>query len=143
MSATYRSLGRAAPYVGGLAVAVYVSKLNYIRTDDSAPPALPKPAVAVRAITLLPAAAAFTPIAWGTNEYLTLSPEPSVKVVKRPTPMSHLGSTPVHDLVIHEKYGAAIDARGDVWMWGKGYDPSGEVGRSLRGKVRAPPCFQR
>ncbi|TXT14552.1 uncharacterized protein COLE_00745 [Cutaneotrichosporon oleaginosum] len=133
MSATYRSLGRAAPFVGGLAVAVYASKLN-VRNDDSAPPPLPKAVAAARPSTLFGAAAPFTPIAWGTNEYLTLSPDPSVKVIKRPTPMATLGATPLHDLVIHEKYGAAIDARGDVWMWGKGYDPTGEIGRSLRGK---------
>lgn len=135
MSATYRSLGRAAPIVGGLAVAVYVGKRNYIRADDSAPPPFPKAVAAARPASLFGAAAPFTPLCWGTNEYLTLSPDPSVKVVKRPTPMAALGATPVHDLAVHEKYGAVIDGKGDVWMWGKGYDPTGEIGRSLRGKV--------
>ncbi|GMK55481.1 hypothetical protein CspeluHIS016_0205370 [Cutaneotrichosporon spelunceum] len=132
MSATYRSLGRAAPIVGGLAVAVYAGKLN-IRNDE-APPPLAKAVAAARPTTLFGTAAPFTPICWGTNEYLTLSPDPTVRSLKRPTPMATLGATPLHDLVVHEKYGAAIDARGDVWMWGKGYDPSGEIDRSLRGK---------
>ncbi|BEI93259.1 uncharacterized protein CcaverHIS019_0508870 [Cutaneotrichosporon cavernicola] len=132
MSATYRSLGRAAPIVGGLAVAVYAGKLN-IRNDDALP-ILTKAVAAARPTSLFGAAAPFTPLCWGTNEYLTLSPDPTVKSLKRPTPMAALGATPVHDLVVHEKYGAVIDARGDVWMWGKGYDPSGDIGRSLRGK---------
>jgi len=82
------------------------------------------------------AAAPFTPIAWGSNAHLTLVPDEDARgPLKRPTPMTHLGGTPLRDLVVHEKYAAAIDARGDLWMWGAGYDPSGEVGRSLRGKV--------
>lgn len=139
MSATLRSLGRAAPIVGGVAVAIYANgKLNYVR-NDSAPPPLP-PAVAKARPTALfgGAAAPFTPVCWGTNEYLTLSPDRTVKVFKRPTPMAQLGATPVRDLAIHEKYGACIDASGDLWMWGVGYDPSGQVGRSLRGKVSSP-----
>lgn len=142
MSATYRSLGRAAPIVGGLAVALYANgKLNYVRTDEAAPPPFPKAVAAARPSSLFGAAPPFTPVCWGTNEYLTLSPDPTVKVFKRPTPMAQLGATPVRDLVIQEKYGACIDVQGDVWMWGKGYDPSGEIGRSLRGKVSSVLLF--
>jgi hypothetical protein len=45
--------------------------------------------------------------------------------------------------VLAEQFGAAVDARGDVWCWGDGYEGdtadgerSGKAGRSLRGKVR-------
>jgi alpha-tubulin suppressor-like RCC1 family protein len=55
--------------------------------------------------------------------------------VKRPTPLPHLTATPLRDLVLAEKYGAAVDGKGDAWMWGVGYDPSGQLGRSLKGKV--------
>lgn len=72
---------------------------------------------------------------WGTNRYLTLSPDPTVSTLKKPTPLIRFGSTPLRDVIIAEKYGAAVDARGDCWMWGVGYDASGEIGRSLKGKV--------
>lgn len=59
--------------------------------------------------------------------------------VKKPSPLTRLGGTPLRDLVLAEKYGAAVDARGDLWMWGQGWDEdeakAGEVGQSLKGKV--------
>lgn len=81
----------------------------------------------------------YTPLGWGSNRHLTLWADPATGVLKRPTPLTQLGSTPLRDLVIAEKYGACVDARGDCWMWGTGYDASGEIGRSLKGKVRH--CF--
>jgi len=78
----------------------------------------------------------YTPLGWGSNRHLTLGADPHIGVLKRPTPLTQLGSTPLRDLVIAEKYGACVDARGDCWMWGAGYDASGEIGRSLKGKVR-------
>lgn len=78
----------------------------------------------------------FTPLGWGSNANLTLvTNERRAGPIKKPTAMTQLGGTPLRDLVVHEKYGAAIDARGDLWMWGTGYDPTGQIGRSLRGKV--------
>jgi hypothetical protein len=77
----------------------------------------------------------YVPLGWGSNRYLTLFPDPSIAVVKRPTPLVHLGATPYRDLAIAEKYGACVDANGDCWMWGAGYDPSGEIGQSLRNRV--------
>lgn len=70
----------------------------------------------------------------------------------RPTPyIPH--STPLRDLVLAEKYAAAVDAKGDLWLWGNGYwdDAPRNIGsrvqeessgnrakaqKSLRGKVR-------
>jgi hypothetical protein len=76
----------------------------------------------------------YTPLGWGNNRNLTLSADPSGNV-KKPAPLTFIGATPLRDLVIAERYGACIDARGDCWMWGTGYDPSGQLGRSLKGKV--------
>lgn len=52
--------------------------------------------------------------------------------------MPQFGATPLRDLVLAEKYGAAVDAKGDCWMWGTGHDETGAMGRSLKGKVSTP-----
>jgi hypothetical protein len=85
----------------------------------------------------LPATASpYTPLGWGNNRNLTLSADQQIANLKKPAPLTFIGATPLRDLVVAERYGACIDARGDCWMWGTGYDPSGQVGRSLKGKVR-------
>ncbi|KAK6907421.1 hypothetical protein I203_101415 [Kwoniella mangroviensis CBS 8507] len=76
----------------------------------------------------------FSTYGWGSNKNLTLFPDNQVANVKKPVPLTQLGTTPLRDLVLSEEYGACVDARGDLWMWGKGYDESGELGRSLKGK---------
>lgn len=66
----------------------------------------------------------------------------------RPTPYIPK-ATPLRDLVLAEKYAAAVDARGDLWLWGNGYwdeslrtipqgqkdDDRSRAQKSLRGKV--------
>jgi hypothetical protein len=68
----------------------------------------------------------------------------------RPTPYIPK-STPLRDLVLAEKYAAAVDAKGDLWLWGNGYwdeslkrntqeqkeplDDRAKAQKSLRGKV--------
>lgn len=106
-----------------------------IRLDDSP---FPTPTdVLQNAIHISPSGvpSTITPLGWGTNEYLTLLPNSDKKTIKNPTPLPQLGATALRHLVIQEKYGACIDARGDLWMWGTDYDPSGEVGKSLSGRV--------
>jgi hypothetical protein len=53
--------------------------------------------------------------------------------------MTYVPSTPLNDLVLHETYGAAVDASGNIWMWGKGYfgdnNVSERAAASLKGKV--------
>lgn len=88
-------------------------------------------------------ASPYTPLGWGSNRNLTLVADSTVSNVKRPAPLTFIGATPLRDLVIAEKYGACIDARGDCWMWGAGYDPSGELGRSLKGKASHRICMTR
>ncbi|WVQ78819.1 hypothetical protein IAT38_000910 [Cryptococcus sp. DSM 104549] len=76
----------------------------------------------------------FTPVGWGSNKNLTLLLDGATGAVKRPVSITKLGSTPLRDLVLAETYGACVDANGDSWIWGSGYDASGEIGRALRGK---------
>ncbi|KAK8861634.1 hypothetical protein IAR55_002457 [Kwoniella newhampshirensis] len=83
---------------------------------------------------LASSAAPFTPYGWGANRNLTLLPDTNIGYVRRPAALTQLGSTPLRDLVLAENYGACVDASGDCWIWGNGYDRSGEVGKTLRGK---------
>lgn len=80
-------------------------------------------------------ASPYTPLGWGSNRNRTLVADPQTANLKKPTALTFIGATPLRDLIIAEKYGACIDAKGDCWMWGVGYDPSGQLGRSLKGKV--------
>ena len=136
-SSTTRSIrGRSIPLLtaSALSITAYyfynVSSplLNDSRDPASAPIKPKRP--------LVSPVSPYTPIGWGSNRYQTLLPDLNLGVLKRPTSLPQLGSSPLRDLVIAEKYGACVDARGDCWMWGAGYDPSGEIGRSLKGKVR-------
>ncbi|WVO18697.1 hypothetical protein L204_106417 [Cryptococcus depauperatus] len=75
----------------------------------------------------------FATAAWGSNNNLLLSPNPTVGLIKKPTPLPHLQG-PWRDLVLAESYGAAVDVNGDCWLWGTGYCKDGKPGRGLRGK---------
>jgi hypothetical protein len=86
-------------------------------------------------LAITPTISPYVPLGWGSNRYLTLSADKSVGQMKKPAPLSQFGATPLRDLVLAEKYGAAVDAKGDCYMWGVGYDETGAMGRSLRGKV--------
>lgn len=135
MPPTLRSMGaRAAPLAlaGGFAYAVYTLNYKPVRNDEARPKVVVPRTLTAKSVFGTPPP--FAAVAWGANDYLTLSPDNAAKQIRRPTAMTHLGSTPLRDMAIQEKYGAAVDARGDLWMWGVGYDPSGAVGRSLRGK---------
>jgi hypothetical protein len=137
-------LSLAVAGLASLSVAAYVHKARLDDTPfelacDASHVDKPKKSATQRALAPVGAAAPFTPLAWGANPHLTLGAGAAASADrgahKRPTPLNFIGGTPLRDLVVHEKYGAAVDARGDLWMWGAGYDPSGEIGRSLRGKV--------
>ena len=137
-SSKARSLGaRSIPLLTAVTVSygVYSYHASPIRNDEAE--IKPNPP-AKKPLAYVSSSNPYTPVGWGSNRYMTLIPDPLISTVKKPTPLAHLGSTPLRDLVIAEKYGACVDARGDCWMWGAGYDPSGQLGRSLRGKVSAP-----
>jgi hypothetical protein len=59
-------------------------------------------------------------------------------VLKGPRVTAYIPSTPLRDLALAEKYGAAVDVRGDVWIWGAGHFddgvPSDKAALSLKGK---------
>ncbi|KAJ9125241.1 hypothetical protein QFC22_000196 [Naganishia vaughanmartiniae] len=68
---------------------------------------------------------------WGSNRNNTLLPPasgsastPNQLKTARPTPYVPK-ATPLRDLVLAEKYGAAVDGRGDLWFWGNGYWDNG------------------
>lgn len=143
MASTLRFGARVVPLATGAvlgysAYTLYTHKdlLRPIRLDDTPFPT-PHPAELMAAVHISPSGvpSTITPLGWGTNEYLTLLPNSDKKTVKNPTPLPQLGATPLRHLVIQEKYGACVDARGDLWMWGTDYDPSGDVGKSLSGRV--------
>lgn len=67
---------------------------------------------------------------WGSNRNGTLATG-GVANIKSPRPTDVLKETPLRDLVLHEKYAAAVDGAGDVWFWGSGF---GGCTSSLRGK---------
>ncbi|EIW68906.1 hypothetical protein TREMEDRAFT_31511 [Tremella mesenterica DSM 1558] len=114
-----------------ISFAVYTYHSQVIRNDAETPLSYPTRKPLSPTIPISP----YTPLGWGSNRYMTLVPDSAVTILKKPSPLPHLGATPLRDLIIAEKYGACVDARGDCWMWGVGYDPSGQLGRSLQGKL--------
>ncbi|WVR03764.1 hypothetical protein IAU60_000759 [Kwoniella sp. DSM 27419] len=134
-SSTVRRLtSRSLPLLtaSALSLTVYTVHSHYHPVlSDSRPDSF---ATSVKKQKIVSAAAPFTPYAWGSNKSLVVLPDTAVSNIKKPTPLTQLGATPLRDLVLAENYGACVDARGDCWMWGTGYDPSGNLGRSLRGK---------
>jgi hypothetical protein len=132
---TLRALPLALGAVGaGVSISLY-AKSHSAKLDDTPYDLATDHNAKAKDLRPIGTAAPFTPLAWGSNAHLTLVNDTDVKGLRRPTPMAQLGGTPLRDLIVHEKYGAAVDARGDLWMWGTGYDASGDIGRSLRGKV--------
>ena len=131
---------RSIPLITASAISISIYVIHTHHTPLRAESPLSSESGSSRSKHLTPpnwtTAGPYTPLAWGSNRFLTLSSLPNVPAVKKPAPLVHLGSTPLRDLVLAEQYGACVDAKGDCWMWGAGYDPSGEIGRSLMGKVR-------
>jgi hypothetical protein len=115
--------------------AVYTTWQNPLLAEELAPETLAAISKKQSKFALPSNVSPYTPLGWGNNRNLTLSADQQLSNLKRPAPMTFIGATPLRDMVIAERYGACIDAKGDCWMWGTGYDPSGELGRSLKGKV--------
>lgn len=134
-SAMHSLKGRSIP----LSAAVILSATLYSAHTYYSPILADSEPPTSKARPLIPNVNPYTPLGWGSNRYLTLSPDSNTPILKKPTPLSQFGSTPLRDLVIAEKYGACVDANGDLWFWGAGYDPSGQTGRSLKGKVGKIP----
>ncbi|WWD16449.1 hypothetical protein CI109_100875 [Kwoniella shandongensis] len=136
-SSTVRSISsRSLPILAAsaLSITIYSTYLSKpLLLEEVAPDSL-STSIKKQKTLLASSAAPFTPYGWGANRNLTLLPDTNIGYVRRPAALSQLGSTPLRDLVLAENYGACVDANGDCWMWGSGYDRSGEVGKTLRGK---------
>lgn len=81
----------------------------------------------------------FSAWVWGSNKNDNLQPRSfNAPVLKGPRVTAYIPSTPLRDLALAEKYGAAVDVRGDVWIWGAGHFddgvPSDKAALSLKGK---------
>lgn len=61
--------------------------------------------------------------------------------IRSPAVANWLENVALRALVLHERHAACVDARGDVYQWGDGFErrsgtSSGKPVRTLRGKVR-------
>ncbi|KAL8290644.1 hypothetical protein RQP46_002902 [Phenoliferia psychrophenolica] len=62
---------------------------------------------------------------WGRNTWNVVAPSaPESELVKKPKVVSLFEGAVLRDLVLHEKYGLAVNAKGDVLQWGLGFDPT-------------------
>lgn len=60
--------------------------------------------------------------------------------IRAPAVAGWLEGVALRDLALHERHGACVDARGDVYQWGDGFFGQEDAGnrmphRTLRGKV--------
>ena len=90
-------------------------------------------------------------VAWGSNKYVILSfflyynsfvrfnllsPD-SVDTIQTPQSVPWLRDVALRDLALHEKHGACVDVKGNVYQWCSGITiPNSKPTLSLRGKVR-------
>ncbi|KAG0151988.1 hypothetical protein CROQUDRAFT_103330 [Cronartium quercuum f. sp. fusiforme G11] len=65
---------------------------------------------------------------WGSNRNGIVAPGSGAEVVKKPTLLPFFREEALRDLVLHEKYAVAVDARGDLYLWGSNI-PISEDGR--------------
>ncbi|KAJ3795050.1 regulator of chromosome condensation 1/beta-lactamase-inhibitor protein II [Lentinula aff. detonsa] len=64
-------------------------------------------------------------LVWGSNSSQKLLPSDSQsESIRSPTIAKWLDNVALRDLVLHKKYAACVDARGDVYQWGQGVEPS-------------------
>lgn len=81
---------------------------------------------------------------WGTNFYRVADPESNESVVKVPRKISYFDGQVLRDLKVDEKSGAAIDEKGDLVQWGKGYSESNfRPTKTLTGKNLISLCMSR
>ncbi|KIK59718.1 hypothetical protein GYMLUDRAFT_168962 [Collybiopsis luxurians FD-317 M1] len=64
-------------------------------------------------------------LVWGSNNSQTLLPNTSSpETIRLPTTAKWLDNVALRDLVLHKEYATAVDARGNVYKWGKNAEPS-------------------
>ncbi|KAH9842348.1 RCC1/BLIP-II [Rhodofomes roseus] len=79
-------------------------------------------------------------LVWGSNKSHTLSIDAeSPDSIRAPAVAAWLENVALRELALHERHAACVDARGDVYQWGSGFEDrpgssSGQPTRTLRGK---------
>ncbi|KAJ7273533.1 regulator of chromosome condensation 1/beta-lactamase-inhibitor protein II [Mycena haematopus] len=75
-------------------------------------------------------------LVWGSNRAGIIDPLlPVGYTVRQPFAPAWLNGVALRDLALYERHAACVDARGDVYQWGEGYNASrtpGEDGRPAR-----------
>ncbi|RKP07830.1 regulator of chromosome condensation 1/beta-lactamase-inhibitor protein II [Thamnocephalis sphaerospora] len=65
--------------------------------------------------------------AWGSNEYRVVAPElPSTETVREPRPLLDLDGQALRDVALGREHAVAVDARGNLYQWGSGFDGARE-----------------
>ncbi|KAH9930969.1 regulator of chromosome condensation 1/beta-lactamase-inhibitor protein II [Fomitopsis serialis] len=79
-------------------------------------------------------------LVWGSNRNHVLSiDESGAESIRTPAIAAWLENVALRELGLHERHAACVDARGDVYQWGDGFEgksgsSSGQPTRTLRGK---------
>lgn len=79
---------------------------------------------------------------WGANVYRVVDPNSKESVVKTPRSLSYFEGQVLRDLKLDEKSGAAINEKGDLIQWGKGFSESDFLPtQTLTGKSLSSLCM--
>ncbi|TFK42956.1 regulator of chromosome condensation 1/beta-lactamase-inhibitor protein II [Crucibulum laeve] len=78
-------------------------------------------------------------LVWGSNKHEVLAPDNGREAsIRTPVVSKWLDNVALRDLALHEKHGACVDARGDVYQWGEEFFGGSAIPRvpkrTLRGK---------
>ncbi|KAJ4488156.1 RCC1/BLIP-II [Lentinula aciculospora] len=64
-------------------------------------------------------------LVWGSNRSQKLLPnDAKSESIRSPTTAKWLDNVALRELALHKDYAACVDARGDVYQWGQGVEPS-------------------
>lgn len=79
---------------------------------------------------------------WGTNTNRVVDPDSKETIIKTPRRVAYFDGLVLRDLKLSDKSGAAIDDKGDLIQWGKGYSKSKyKPTRTLTGKNLTSVCM--
>ncbi|KAF9891123.1 hypothetical protein FE257_005059 [Aspergillus nanangensis] len=79
---------------------------------------------------------------WGTNEYRVADPNSKETTIKTPRRLAYFDGQVLRDLKLADKSGAAIDEKGDMIQWGKGYSEANyKPTKTLTGKNLTSLCM--
>ena len=79
---------------------------------------------------------------WGTNFYRVVDPKSKETVIKSPRNLSYFDGQVLRDLKLDQKSGAAVNEKGDLVQWGKGFSESDFLPtQTLTGKNLTSLCM--